>query len=193
MNITSRAVGQWLRKIGKETEMSSCQRFAIGGIGGLLPLVVSFLSFDPATVIAYLGALPLGIYIGYAIKTFVLFALGGTIAVLSDSRTPWTLVQLGIAAPALITSFINGAAVSGPTENARHPNSSLAVISSAYAAEVSGEVPIISAGFLGDVVRGATVPLPKIQREQQEQQQQQPKQQQQQRAPQQSPQQRQPQ
>ena len=165
--------------------MSSYQRFAIGGVGGLLPLVVSFLAFDPATVITYLGALPLGIYVGYAIKTFLLFVLGGTIAVLSDSRTPWTLVQLGIAAPALITSFINGAAVSGPTDNTRPTNSSIAVISSAYAAEVSGEVPIISAGFLGDVVRGATVPLPKIQREQQEQQQQEPKQQHPQRAPQQ--------
>lgn len=171
--------------------MSSCQRFAIGGVGGLLPLLVSFVSFDPATVITYLGALPLGIYVGYAIKTFVLFALGGTVAVLSDSRTPWTLVQLGIAAPALITSFINGAAVSGPTDNARHANSSIAVISSAYAAEAFGETPIISAGFLGDVVRGATVPLPKIQREQQEQQQQEPKQQQPQRVPQQQPQQRQ--
>ena len=168
--------------------MSSCQRFAIGGVGGLLPLLVSFVSFDPATVITYLGALPLGIYVGYAIKTFVLFALGGTVAVLSDSRTPWTLVQLGIAAPALITSFINGAAVSGPT---RHANSSIAVISSAYATEAFGETPIISAGFLGDVVRGATVPLPKIQREQQEQQRQEPKQQQPQRVPQQQPQQRQ--
>src|SRR5262249_7347327 len=47
-----------------------------------------------------------------------------------------------------------------------------------YAAESSAESSIISAGFLGDVVRGATVPLPKIQREQQEQQQE-PKQQQQ--------------
>jgi len=53
--------------------MSSYQRFAIGGVGGLLPLVVSFLAFDPATVITYLGALPLGIYVGYAIKTFLLF------------------------------------------------------------------------------------------------------------------------
>ena len=178
-------------KTGKEKNMSSCQRFAIGGVGGLLPLLVSFVSFDPATVITYLGALPLGIYVGYAIKTFVLFALGGTVAVLSDSRTPWTLVQLGIAAPALITSFINGAAVSGPTDNARRANSSIAIISSAYAAEASGETPFISAGFLGDVVRGATVPLPKIQREQQEQQRQEPKQQQPQRVPQQQPQQRQ--
>jgi hypothetical protein len=45
----------------------------------------------------------------------------------------------------------------------------LAIISSAYAAGAFGETPFISAGFLSDVVRGATVPLPKIQPEQQQQ------------------------
>jgi hypothetical protein len=140
----------------------------------------------------YLDTLPLGIYVGYAMKTSVLFSLGGTLAVLSDSIRPWTLVQLGIAAPALITSYINGAAVSGPTGEARHASSYMAVISSAYAAEISGHGPIVSAGFVGDVLRGATVPLPKIQREQQQEQQQQ-QQQQQQRVPQQQPQKPQPQ
>jgi hypothetical protein len=155
--------------------MSAFQRFAIGGLGGLLPLIVSFLSFDPATVITYLDTLPPGVYVGYLIKTIVLFALGGTLAALSESATPWTLVQLGIAAPALITSYINGAAVSGPTESGRQATSSIAVISSAYAAEASGHVPIVSVNFLGDVVRGATVPLPKIRRELQEQERPQPR------------------
>ena len=95
--------------------MSTVHRFAIGGLGGLLPLVVSFLSFDPATVIAHLELFTLGIYARYFLKAVVLFALGGTLAALSDSATPWSLVQLGIAAPALITSYINGTGVSGPT------------------------------------------------------------------------------
>jgi len=151
--------------------MSALQRFAIGGLGGLLPLVVSFLSFDPATVITHLATLTLGIYVGYFIKTIVLFVLGGTLAALSDSATPWTLVQLGIAAPALITSYINGAGVSGPVEGSMHATSSIAIISSAYAAEAPADVPIVSVNFLGDVWRGATVPLPKIQRQQQQQQQ----------------------
>ena len=151
--------------------MSALQRFAIGGLGGLLPLVVSFLSFDPATVITHLATLTLGIYVGYFIKTIVLFVLGGTLAALSDSATPWTLVQLGIAAPALITSYINGAGVSGPVEGGMHATSSIAIISSAYAAEAPADVPIVSVNFLGDVWRGATVPLPKIQRQQQQQQQ----------------------
>ena len=151
--------------------MSALQRFAIGGLGGLLPLVVSFLSFDPSTVITHLATLTLGIYVGYFIKTIVLFVLGGTLAALSDSATPWTLVQLGIAAPALITSYINGAGVSGPVEGSTHATSSIAIISSAYAAEAPADVPIVSVNFLGDVWRGATVPLPKIQRQQQQQQQ----------------------
>jgi hypothetical protein len=144
------------------------------------------LSFDPATVIAHLGTLTLGIYVGYLVKIVVLFALGGTLAALSDSATPWTLVQLGIAAPGLITSYINGAAISGPTDIARQATSSMTLISSAYEADAYGQAPVIAAGFLGDVLRGATVPLPKIQREQQQkQQQQQPKQQQQEQQPQQ--------
>jgi hypothetical protein len=125
------------------------------------------------------------------IKIVVLFALGGTLAALRDSATPWTLIQLGIAAPALITSYINGAAVAGPTDTARQATSSMAVISSAYAADATDHVPIISAGFVNDVIRGATVPLPKIQREQQQRREQQ--QQQEQQPSQQQPQQRRPQ
>jgi hypothetical protein len=153
--------------------MSASQKFAIGGLGGLLPLIVSFLSFDPATVITNLDTLTPGIYVGYLIKAIVLFSLGGILAALSDSVTPWTLIQLGIAAPALITSYINGTGVSGPTERGRQATSSIAVISPAYAAEASGHVPIVSVNFLSDVIRGATVPLPKIQRQQQEQERQQ--------------------
>jgi hypothetical protein len=173
--------------------MSGSQRFAIGGLGGLLPMIVSLLSFDLASVIDNLDTFTTGIYIGYLIKLIALIALGGIVAALnSDSATPWTLVQLGIAAPALITAYINGAGVSGPTNKAGQPSSSIPVISSAYAAEASDHVPIVSVGFLGDVIRGATVPLPKIQQEQQKQHEQQ-RQQQQQQQRQEQPQQRQPQ
>ena len=41
-------------------------------------------------------------------------------------------------------------------DKAKQATSSIAVISSPYAAEASGHVPIVPAGFLGDVVRDAT-------------------------------------
>ena len=43
--------------------MSALQRFAIGGLGGLLPVIVSLLSFDLASVIDNLDTLTPGIYI----------------------------------------------------------------------------------------------------------------------------------
>jgi hypothetical protein len=153
--------------------MSAFQRFAIGGIGGLLPTIVSLASFNITSLIDNLYLLTLGLCIGYLIKVIASFSLGGIVAVFSDTPRPWDLLLLGIAAPALITAYINGAGVSGPTNKARQATSSMAVISSAYAAEASGHVPIVPVGFLSDVLRGATVPLPKIQREQQEQQRQQ--------------------
>jgi hypothetical protein len=172
-SINQMAVGKKRREI-KERQMSTFQRFAIGGVGGLLPIIVSLVSFNTASVIDHLDLLTPGIYIGYFIKVIALFALGGIVAAFSDTTRPWDLLVLGIAAPALITAYINGAGVSGPTNNVRQETSSIAVISSAYAAEASGHVPIVSVGFLGDVVRGATVPLPKIQREKQQEKQPQP-------------------
>jgi hypothetical protein len=41
-------------------------------------------------------------------------------------------------------------------------------VSSAYAAEASSQIPIVRVDFLGDVVKGITNPLPKIQLEQQQ-------------------------
>jgi hypothetical protein len=167
--------------------MSTFQRFTFGGLGGLLPVLVSLTAFQlVSSIIDNWDLFTLGNKIGYSISVIALCVLGGTVAALnSDIEKPWTLVQLGIAAPALITSYINGAAVSGATDTVRHATSSIAAISSAHAAEAFGQSPIISAGFLGDVLRGATVPLPKIQREKQQQQEQQ--RQQQQRQPEQQP------
>jgi hypothetical protein len=155
--------------------MPTVQRFAVGGLGGLLSIVVSQLSFDPASVIEHIYLIAPATYIGLGIKTIILIVLGGTFAAFTDGSTkPLTLLQIGIAAPALITSYINGTGVSGPTGKTSYS----AAISSAYAAETSSHVPLVRVDFLGDVVKGIVTPLPQIQRQEQERRQQQQRQQQ---------------
>jgi hypothetical protein len=150
--------------------MPTVQRFAVGGLGGLLSIIVSLLSFDPASVIDNIHLLTPGMYVGYGIKTIILIVLGGTFAAFTDGSTkPLTLLQIGIAAPALITSYINGTGVSGPTGKTSHS----AAIFSAYAAETSSHIPLVRVDFLGDIVKGIVTPLPQIQRQEQERRQQQ--------------------
>jgi hypothetical protein len=79
------------------------------------------------------------------------------VALLNDVERPLTLVQLGIAAPALITSYINGSTISAkplvrPT--------ALAIISDAHASDLSGMPNLVLAGgFLSDVSQGLTQSL----------------------------------
>ena len=163
--------------------MSNVQRFAIGGLGGLLPIIVSLLSYDLTSVIDHIDLLNPGVYVGSLLKVIIWFGLGGILAVFTDASTkPVTLLWTGIAAPALITSYINGSYVPGPIGQTSHS----AAVSSAYAAEASSQIPIVRVDFVGDVVKGITTPLPKIQREQQQLREQQQQQQQQQQHEQQS-------
>jgi len=147
--------------------MSTSRRFAIGGIGGLLPVIVGFLSYDLGPVIDNLYILSIGILVGYIIKIVILFVLGGVFASFSDETTkPIALLQIGIAAPAIITTYINGSGIVGP-KPAGPSTAALSVsfISEARAADLSQHEAILRVDFLGDVVQGMTKPLPAIQRQ----------------------------
>src|SRR4029077_17132946 len=99
--------------------MGTSQRFAIGGLGGLLPPIVGLLSYDLSSVIDNIDLLTTGALLGYLIRTAILVGLGGIFAAFQDvSAKRVTLLQMGIAAPAIITTYINGAAVLGVTSKA---------------------------------------------------------------------------
>jgi hypothetical protein len=88
--------------------MTTWHRFVIGGAGALLPVLATLLAVDLAYVIDHFRDYTLGIYVGTGLRYLLLATLGGAVAALnSDEKKPIKLVQLGIAAPALIASYVN--------------------------------------------------------------------------------------
>lgn len=144
--------------IGQQAELTSLKRFSLGGLGGLLPLMVGLAAYDIGAVIDNPQSLTIGTYCGKTVQTFILFLLGGIVAGLnSDVTKPITLVQLGIAAPALLTSWMYGNALSPKTQP---PRVSYGIVSSAHAADTAETNGLVLAGgFFDELLKGATQPL----------------------------------
>jgi hypothetical protein len=133
--------------------MSRTEAFLLGGFGGLLPILVSALSVDLSPIIDHPDILTIGNYVGYAIRVVVLIVLGGAMALLnSEVRQPLAIVQLGIAAPALVTSVINAA----PAKPLPVQHAYMSFISVANAQESRSPAGRIqfAGGFLADVAAG---------------------------------------
>jgi len=145
--------------------MSYATRFWIGGGGALLPLLVTLLAVDLGPLIDNAPHLTIGTYVGAAIRYLVLFTLGGIVAALnSDEVQPIKLVQLGIAAPALISTYVNAQAPKPAATQTAAVHSrmfSVDLISSAHAADAGArdDGRIVVAQFFSDVFRAATAPL----------------------------------
>jgi hypothetical protein len=71
----------------------------------------------------------------------------------SEIQNPLALVQIGIAAPALITSFVSGTALN---QSQRPVMQAMSIVSSAEAAELNVARPIVFAAFFNDVLNGLT-------------------------------------
>jgi hypothetical protein len=140
--------------------MSKVTIFCLGGLGGLLPILATLVTVDLAPVIDHANALTLGNYLGYGIRVVALVVLGGIMALLNgEVRQPLTLVQLGIAAPALITAYINGTSPSlAPQRSAL-----TGIVTIAKADEAPARPPIqLAGGFLSDIIRGIGTPLDRL-------------------------------
>ena len=88
--------------------MSKYQAFMWGALGGLMPVLLSAVTVDLAPVVDSLSSLSIGTYVGYVIRVIGVLVLGGVIALLNIKvQDPLALVQLGIAAPALVTAYIS--------------------------------------------------------------------------------------
>ena len=92
--------------------MTMLNRFLWGGLGGLAPILATFLILEAHTIALYLDELRQGgsmlTIIGYAVRVVGLFVVGGLWAGLHKSEAdPKKLFQLGIVAPAMITGMIS--------------------------------------------------------------------------------------
>jgi hypothetical protein len=132
--------------------MTRREVFFFGAIGGILPILVSILTIDIAPIIDHPESLTLGNYIGYGIRVVGLVAVGGIVALLNpEVRSPISLVQLGIAAPALCTSYINAASPAARPQSALAP---FAIVSVANAAEIAPPARIrIADGAFSSVLK----------------------------------------
>ncbi len=113
--------------------MPGKKRFLLGGIGALLPILLSIAIADAARIGEYIADQPYEL-LGYVIRTATLFALGGVWAyVQSSEMQPLKVLQLGVVAPAMLTVMVNGANVADMRGDEPDGLASLQIISSAYA------------------------------------------------------------
>lgn len=88
-------------------------RIILGALGGISPIIISLLVVDVASLINETGLMD---GIGLAIRFLVLIFIGGLVGYLHNKEEePFKLFQLGIAAPALLTTAINGNSIASQT------------------------------------------------------------------------------
>lgn len=90
----------------KKNILDTKTRILVGAIGGISPIIISLLVVDIVALFNETGMMD---GIGLTIRCLVLIFIGGLIGYLhQNEEEPFKLFQLGIAAPALLTTAING-------------------------------------------------------------------------------------
>lgn len=90
----------------KKNTLDTKTRILVGAIGGISPIIISLLVVDVIALAQNTGLMD---GVGLGIRFFVLIFIGGLIGYLHQNEDePFKLFQLGIAAPALLTTAING-------------------------------------------------------------------------------------
>jgi len=88
-------------------ELSNFERFLIGGVGGLAPVLMFLINVDFEKYFTDASTLKM---IGYIFRAITLFLLGGFIAYLHDTeRKKMTLFLIGLSAPSLVAGYITTA------------------------------------------------------------------------------------
>ena len=134
--------------------MTSKKRFLVGGGGALMPVLISILAIDVGTMLDSESSLSTANIIGISIRYLVLFVIGGVVAYLHEEEaSTFKLFELGIAAPALLTSLISAQGIITETNQDRSISffDNISLISSAYAGT---EIQTAKNNFLGDVFQG---------------------------------------
>jgi hypothetical protein len=146
--------------------------FFFGAVGGILPILVNIFTIDLSPIIDHPDSLTLGNYIGFGLRVVALLIAGGVVALMNTNlRTPlkpFTLIQLGVTAPALLTSLINAQT---PVKEAsaalsRHASAPFAIVSVANAAEVSPQprIQLAESNVFKDIGAGFSTRLDSVSR-----------------------------
>jgi SPOR domain len=84
--------------------IAGVQRFLVGGLGGLAPVVALLAVVDVDQHLTQITTLK---FVGHCVKVAALFAMGGFIAWLHESETKlFKIFEIGLGAPALIAGVI---------------------------------------------------------------------------------------
>ena len=122
----------------ESNRIPTVQKFVIGGIGGLAPVLATLYFVDIGVVAGYIQNLDTdpeaGVKLaGYIARFLFLFLLGGFWAYLHQSEQNLLKVfQLGIVAPAMIAGMVNAANVDEARGTDRN-EVSLSIVSKAHA------------------------------------------------------------
>jgi hypothetical protein len=152
--------------------MTRKEVFFFGAVGGVLPILVSIFTIDLSPIIDHPDSLTMGNYIGFGLRVLALIIAGGAVALMNSNATtpltPITLVQLGVTAPALLTSFINAQT---PVKEAnaalsRHASAPFAIVSVANAAEILPQTraQVAESSILKDIGAGFSTRLDSVSR-----------------------------
>lgn len=113
--------------------MTTLERLVLGGLGAVTPVVVALVATDPAVLLEDITRL---VVLGHFLRATGLFFLGALIAFLyKDENKRFKVFQLGLAAPALLTTMLTARQIE-PYEGVPPPQPSAAysmLIPSAYA------------------------------------------------------------
>jgi FecR-like protein len=113
--------------------MKDGQKFFLGGLGGLAPIIMNLLVLDLAVLLTGLNPLTV---VGYVIRVLVLFGVGGFVAWLHTSeRNRVKVFEIGLGAPAFILAFLNAGHVA-----ANLPSQSSALLSATAYAQVGEQI-----------------------------------------------------
>ena len=148
------------------TGMTGRKRFFFGGVGALMPIFLTVVTLDFVALASKPeNFTPLNI-VGVFIRYSVLFGIGGFIAYLHRKESePFKLFELGIAAPALITSLVASSALrldvtraEGSAKSALlEPTTVFLLINSASAAASTGKDAVTNrSNFWSQIFDGIT-------------------------------------
>jgi hypothetical protein len=116
--------------------MTTRRKIVLGGLGALTPVILNLITVDLRTVFNGLALIAVA---GYLVRVLVLFYLGGLVAYLHKTESsPIKLFELGIVAPALITSMLNASNVSVPVASPPLPPHGSLIVPSAFAQPPDG-------------------------------------------------------